>query len=491
MGGLSLGVAHCCSPCNLSGMGGKEVWGAALAVVAAIISNIGTNVQKASHLEEDKLQEDQKTPYIKRKAWWIGFILTLVASLMDFVALGLASQALVAALGGGSTLLCNVAVASCYNKDQIFFTDVCGVAFIIAGAIYFAFAASAKPKHLDYEDQFLATSFQVYLAVQVVIIIGLPSTIVGSAWHNLRRDVNEYVFSTPRANTELDDLDDWFKASEAGQQVPDAQLGAVPEAAPLPAEHHKMDKFIYASCAAALGGMSILFGSVTSSIVQRDSGGLSESFTAWLFYISLVLMIVCVITQTHLLNRAMELGDTTAVFPVFEAFWISFGVVGGLFFYNTDDVTWADDFRQGAGCSFMLVGCFCLLLHQETLRPLVERVTERVRSASEDVTSRVRRLSENIFVDTTPRHSRSNSRSNDSSLFSIFPVHQEQDAYGATAMTDNNSTTLSKVTTPELLGLQRPVTPTIPDVNTETKEQHRSPLAKPKYLSDESHEIIN
>ena len=84
-------------------------------------------------------------------------------------------------------------------------------------------------------------------------------------------------------------------------------------------------RFIYASCAGCIGGMSILFGSVTSSIIQN--GGLSKSFTAWLFYISLVLMIVCVITQTHLLNRAMELGDTTAVFPVFEAFWISFGVV--------------------------------------------------------------------------------------------------------------------------------------------------------------------
>ena len=49
-----------------------------------------------------------------------------------------ASQALVAALGGGSTLLCNAVVASCYNKDQIFFTDVCGVAFIIAGAVRIA-----------------------------------------------------------------------------------------------------------------------------------------------------------------------------------------------------------------------------------------------------------------------------------------------------------------------------------------------------------------
>ena len=52
-------------------------------------------------------------------------------------------------------MLCNVFVASCYNKDATYWTDVVGVILIIGGAIYFAVMAREKPKDLDYEDQFL------------------------------------------------------------------------------------------------------------------------------------------------------------------------------------------------------------------------------------------------------------------------------------------------------------------------------------------------
>merc|ERR1712224_492064 len=149
--------------------------------------------------------------------------------------------------------------------------------------------------------------------------------------------------------------------------------------------------------------MSVLFGSITSSIMQ--DGGLGDSFTAWLFYTSLVLMACSLISQTHLLNRAMELGDTTAVFPVFEAFWISFGVIGGLIFYNTSDISWGDDFKQGAGCIFMLIGCGFLLLHQETMRENVLKFETRMRRMSVDIGSRARSLSENVYDALTPRGS--------------------------------------------------------------------------------------
>ena len=55
-----------------------------------------------------------------------------------------ASQALVAALGGGSTLLTNVVVARVWNGDKLVKTDALGVAMIIAGATYFAFEQDTK-----------------------------------------------------------------------------------------------------------------------------------------------------------------------------------------------------------------------------------------------------------------------------------------------------------------------------------------------------------
>ena len=60
--------------------------------------------------------------------------------------------------------------------------------------------------------------------------------------------------------------------------------------------------------------------------------------------------------QTALLNTAMQRGDTMSIFPVFQAFWITFGVIGGVVYYNagTVDVT---------GLCFMIIGTYFLVQH--------------------------------------------------------------------------------------------------------------------------------
>ena len=79
-------------------------------------------------------------------------------------------------------------VASCYNHDDTYWTDWAGVVWIIGGAIYFAVMASDKPDDLDYEHQFLEASFLVYVSVELLVIAGLLSTIVGSWCYNFRKE---------------------------------------------------------------------------------------------------------------------------------------------------------------------------------------------------------------------------------------------------------------------------------------------------------------
>ena len=158
-----------------------------MACGAAIISNIGTNLQKASHVTDLALPEEQRTPYYKRPSWWIGFICTMSASIGDFVALGLATQSLVAALGGASSLICNVIAATCYNKEKVYKTDIAGVVFIIAGSAYFAFMSPPKPSHLDWEKHFWSTWFVPYIIAQIVVTWMLISTISTSYLSVLRR----------------------------------------------------------------------------------------------------------------------------------------------------------------------------------------------------------------------------------------------------------------------------------------------------------------
>ena len=166
---------------------GSQTAGAILCMVAAIASNIGTNVQKASHVKDNLLPDSERTEYYLRYSWWLGFLLTMSASVGDFVALGLASQSLVAALGGATSLICNVVVATVYNKEKSYYTDLLGAGFIVAGAITFALTAMPKPANLDWELQFWNTWFGPYLCGQVVVTCVLLATISTSYFSQLRR----------------------------------------------------------------------------------------------------------------------------------------------------------------------------------------------------------------------------------------------------------------------------------------------------------------
>ena len=64
---------------------------------------------------------------------WVGLSGVVFAGLGDFAALGLASQPLVASLGGSTTLIANVFVARFYNKNALYATDLLGVACVAAG----------------------------------------------------------------------------------------------------------------------------------------------------------------------------------------------------------------------------------------------------------------------------------------------------------------------------------------------------------------------
>lgn len=98
-----------------------ETFGAALAIVASVVSNLGVNVQKYSHASEARVTpvRDQR-PYVRRPLWWLGLALVIFGSLGDFTAFGFATQSLVAALGGGATLVANVFTAYFLNKEALY-----------------------------------------------------------------------------------------------------------------------------------------------------------------------------------------------------------------------------------------------------------------------------------------------------------------------------------------------------------------------------------
>ena len=64
-------------------------------------------------------------------------------ALGDLAGFGLGNVSVVTAIGGATTLTCNVLLAKYWNKEALVRTDLFGVAFVLTGAVVIA---GNKPK---------------------------------------------------------------------------------------------------------------------------------------------------------------------------------------------------------------------------------------------------------------------------------------------------------------------------------------------------------
>jgi len=191
-------------------------------MVVAVLSNLGTNAQKQAHMDNEERPLDEQRHYTRLPFWWLGFLGVLSGAIGDFVALGLASQSLVAALGGGTTLVSNVIIAHIWNKDEFFRTDAIGTFFIILGAVWFAvFTVDAPDESLEELKQHMYRPwFIIYISVQLVILLGLLSTIVTSACYEMRKDMTfailqPMVYRLEEAEDRMERLECHIKSLEA------------------------------------------------------------------------------------------------------------------------------------------------------------------------------------------------------------------------------------------------------------------------------------
>ena len=85
--------------------------------------------------------------------------------------------------------MANIVIANCWNKDQLFRSDILGVIFIIVGAVWFAvFTVGAPDESLeDLKNSMKRPWFLAYISGQTFILLCLLSTIASSAYYNVRK----------------------------------------------------------------------------------------------------------------------------------------------------------------------------------------------------------------------------------------------------------------------------------------------------------------
>lgn len=200
-----------------------------------------------------------------------------------------APQALVASVGGGCTVLANVFFAHLWLGQILTVTDCVGTLLIIIGVVLSTVVNEPDDKlSLDeLEQQFFNLGFLIYLGL-MTLFLGL-------------------IFGEIQAIGKLP------KTRNEGK--------------------YRYLPFLYATASGIFGSFSVLLAKCASILLILTLGG-DNQFKYFTTYLFVGGMISTLVLQTDFLNRAIMAGDTLSVFPMFQCFWITSSVVGGVVFYD-------------------------------------------------------------------------------------------------------------------------------------------------------------
>nr|CCA23675.1 conserved hypothetical protein [Albugo laibachii Nc14]CCA25336.1 conserved hypothetical protein [Albugo laibachii Nc14] len=362
-----------------------EVLGASLATFSSIVSNVGVNIQKYSHSQETNRTIKNQRPYFRRPVWWIGLLLVIVGSLGDFTAFGFATQSLVAAVGGGTTLLTNVFTAHYLNKELLHSTDLIGIIFVIFGVVIIAILAEPDQEYSlpALEKRFARTEFVVYVVIVVVSTVCILATIKGSVPHRLKNQIyaskrrqkqliKHLILRLNCMEQRLCDLEVVHNQSAQSNRPFEQQSNESFGRTEPVTDYNDQDELIsaarvpyyYAICSGIVGAISVLLAKCSALMIRLTIKG-ENQFQYCLTYVFMGGMLICIIIQTHFLNIATSLGDIMTVFPIFQACWIIFSVIGGAIFYkSSSDIRIEEYIWYPAALLSIVIGVSFLVQHR-------------------------------------------------------------------------------------------------------------------------------
>ncbi|KAI9914922.1 hypothetical protein PsorP6_007219 [Peronosclerospora sorghi] len=278
----------------------KELWviGFTIAVVFSFLASVGINLQKKA-LKQNELLAVPKPAY-RLPLWMFGFVLIVLGSILDFVAFGLAPQSLLAPLAA-LTLVWNMLLAPCFNKEKLSRKDVRATLVIFVGATFaVVFAAHTSPSY----D--LAMLLQLYRDPLTIVYFCAVALTLGAHFVALTL-VNDLCLLSQRHRL--------------------IQVGA-------PTTWATVRLVGYAGLAGTLGGQSVLFAKSTAELLKGVFSGNVSFLGRYQFYLLVLALAVCLCFQVKYLNEGLRHYDALSMVPVYQAYWVLSGVLGGAIYFQ-------------------------------------------------------------------------------------------------------------------------------------------------------------
>lgn len=278
---------------NSSGGGGGSgfpMWilGCILSFAGCTLSNVGVNMQKMAH---NRLEADKSVT--GDRLWVLGLLSIGIGSVADLVSYSFASMSLLAPLGA-MTLVVNLFLAPCFNKENLSRRDIVVTMIILAGTIIsVVFGSKEESKYTLSElvDLYSETLFIVY-----AVLIGIYIFLFMIWLYILRRREEVYgIELTPSQRA--------FQA------------------------------FGYPSMAGVFGAHSVLCAKSASEVIKVTIDG-DNQFDKPLSYFFVVLLVIMVFFQMKLLNQGLSKADALYIVPVYQVCWVVMNAVVGMTYFR-------------------------------------------------------------------------------------------------------------------------------------------------------------
>eukprot|EP01064_Diplonema_japonicum_P029099 TRINITY_DN4628_c0_g1_i1.p1 TRINITY_DN4628_c0_g1~~TRINITY_DN4628_c0_g1_i1.p1 ORF type:complete len:456 (+),score=76.42 TRINITY_DN4628_c0_g1_i1:55-1422(+) len=357
-----------CGADEASGGSGEEdavstplvAMGTLLVIGASFISCFGVNLQKLAHNKNAMLPVEERVVMYKMWQWWLGIFAMVMGSIMDMAALPFVPLSRVAALGA-STMVANIVITPVFLKETLTRHDLAGCVLAVSGTVIaclFGAGSESKVTTPCLLKYFTNPLFIMYFAFVTIFIVTLYYFIVGFRRMQATLVRMEIVEDTLECV--------WLHANlEKLEGVPrDPKFTFVTKFGP------QFYPCVHAVYAGTIGAQSVMFAKAVLKFLGNAIYSNEDSTLTSLGYVCLFLVptVVCLWNQITYLNISLQIyRDALFVLPVYQALWVSAGILSGLFFYQEyREIKNLNAALFGLGCFVSMAG-LVVLARRESL----------------------------------------------------------------------------------------------------------------------------
>jgi uncharacterized membrane protein len=249
--------------------------GIGLAIFSAGCTNLGINLQKLSY--EDYYVDLNEHAYrvYHSYIWIVGIVMMMFGSIIDFIALGVAPQSVIAPFGAFS-LVFNVIIAKILHYEPITLQTLTGTSLIIIGTVFCSICATHIEETLTLAEIIDLTHSHVFIATTIFMVMAISMI--------------------------------WRYACIVEENT----------------YYHKLSITFLTG---VFGAYNLLIGKILCKLLFIN---FQQLYTSVFAYTIVFLLITTMIIQLIWLNYGLKLYTSTSIIPMTRAFWVIFSVILGM-----------------------------------------------------------------------------------------------------------------------------------------------------------------